>query len=72
MDAGLNQSLANNAELALFGGVDNNSVTSPNRITLAGENLLLQFNSYHLTVMLIFQTSSSNRRRDDLRGVVRL
>ncbi|XP_022619184.1 proto-oncogene tyrosine-protein kinase Src isoform X3 [Seriola dumerili] len=38
MDGGLsgNQSMANNAELALFGGVDNNSVTSPNRITLAG------------------------------------
>ena len=29
-------SMANNAELALFGGVDNNSVASPNRITLAG------------------------------------
>lgn len=39
MDGGLggNPSMANNAELALFGGVDNNSVTSPNRITLAGE-----------------------------------
>ncbi|XP_044065943.1 proto-oncogene tyrosine-protein kinase Src isoform X4 [Siniperca chuatsi] len=38
MDGGLsgNPSTANNAELALFGGVDNNSVTSPNRITLAG------------------------------------
>ncbi|KAM7405248.1 hypothetical protein PAMP_012524 [Pampus punctatissimus] len=38
MDGGLggNQSVGNNAELALFGGVDNNSVTSPNRITLAG------------------------------------
>lgn len=38
VDAGLsgNQSMANNAELALFGGVDSNSVTSPNRITLAG------------------------------------
>lgn len=34
-----NPSMANNAELALFGGVDNNSVTSPNRITLAGENV---------------------------------
>lgn len=44
VDGGLsgNQSLANNAELALFGGVDNNSVTSPNRITLAGENLRLK------------------------------
>lgn len=31
--------LGGKAELALFGGVDNNSVTSPNRITLAGENL---------------------------------
>lgn len=40
MDGGLggNPSMANNAELALFGGVDNNTVTSPNRITLAGEN----------------------------------
>ncbi|XP_030588890.1 proto-oncogene tyrosine-protein kinase Src isoform X1 [Archocentrus centrarchus] len=38
VDAGLsgNQSMANNAELALFGGVDSNSVTSPSRITLAG------------------------------------
>uniref|UniRef100_A0A667Y7S0 Tyrosine-protein kinase n=1 Tax=Myripristis murdjan TaxID=586833 RepID=A0A667Y7S0_9TELE len=38
VDGGLrtNQSMANNAELALFGGVDNNSVTSPNRSTLAG------------------------------------
>lgn len=40
VDGGLsgNSSMANNAELALFGGVDNNSVTSPNRITLAGGN----------------------------------
>ena len=40
IDGGLggNQSVGNNAELALFGGVDNNSVTSPNRITLAGKN----------------------------------
>ncbi|KAM4562615.1 proto-oncogene tyrosine-protein kinase Src isoform 1-T1 [Odontesthes bonariensis] len=38
VDTGLcsNQSLANNAELALFGGVDNNTVTSSNRTTLAG------------------------------------
>ncbi|XP_019124346.1 proto-oncogene tyrosine-protein kinase Src isoform X1 [Larimichthys crocea] len=38
MDGGLggNPSMANTPELALFGGVDNNSVTSPNRITLAG------------------------------------
>lgn len=39
VDGGLGgggQSMANNAELALFGGVDNNSLTSPNRITLAG------------------------------------
>lgn len=37
-DGGLGggQSMANNAELALFGGVDNNSLTSPNRVTLAG------------------------------------
>lgn len=41
MDGGISgsQSMANNAELALFGGVDNNSVTSPNRITLAGESI---------------------------------
>ncbi|KAL3974920.1 hypothetical protein ACER0C_023546 [Sarotherodon galilaeus] len=31
-----NQSMANTAELALFGGVDNNSVTSSNCITRAG------------------------------------
>ncbi|CAI5648511.1 unnamed protein product [Oreochromis niloticus] len=38
MDAGLsgNQSMANTAELTLFGGVDNNSVTSSNCITRAG------------------------------------
>ncbi|XP_056897745.1 proto-oncogene tyrosine-protein kinase Src isoform X2 [Takifugu flavidus] len=30
------QSMPNNAELALFGGVDNNSLTAPSRITLAG------------------------------------
>lgn len=44
MDGGLsgNPSMTNNAELALFGGVDNNSVTSPNRITLAGEHLTSQ------------------------------
>lgn len=38
VDGGLGggQSMSNNAELALFGGVDNNSLTSPNRITLAG------------------------------------
>uniref|UniRef100_UPI0037E731BE proto-oncogene tyrosine-protein kinase Src isoform X2 n=1 Tax=Semicossyphus pulcher TaxID=241346 RepID=UPI0037E731BE len=38
VDAGLggNQSVSNKAELALFGGVDNNSVTSPNSITRAG------------------------------------
>ena len=44
VDGGLsgNSSMANNAELALFGGVDNNSVTSPNRITLSGGNLSSQ------------------------------
>ncbi|XP_067383211.1 proto-oncogene tyrosine-protein kinase Src isoform X5 [Channa argus] len=38
MDGGLvgNKSVANNAELALFGGVDCNSVTSPNIVALAG------------------------------------
>lgn len=36
LGGGGGQSMANNAELALFGGVDNNSLTSPNRITLAG------------------------------------
>uniref|UniRef100_A0A8P4G1A6 Tyrosine-protein kinase n=1 Tax=Dicentrarchus labrax TaxID=13489 RepID=A0A8P4G1A6_DICLA len=37
VDGGLggNPSMTNTAELALFGGVDNNSVTSPNRLTLA-------------------------------------
>lgn len=41
VDGGLsgNSSMANNAELALFGGVDNSSVTSPNRITLTGGTL---------------------------------
>lgn len=41
-DGGLisNQPTGTNAELALFGGVDNNSVTSPNRVTLAGENVI--------------------------------
>lgn len=41
VDGGLsgNSSMANNAELALFGGVDNNTVTSPNRITLTGGTL---------------------------------
>lgn len=39
VDGGLGggQSMPNNAELALFGGVDNNSLTSPNRISLSGE-----------------------------------
>uniref|UniRef100_A0A3P8W987 Tyrosine-protein kinase n=1 Tax=Cynoglossus semilaevis TaxID=244447 RepID=A0A3P8W987_CYNSE len=38
MEGGLpgGQSMVNNAELSLFGGVDNNSVTTSNRITLAG------------------------------------
>uniref|UniRef100_A0A672ZUS9 Tyrosine-protein kinase n=1 Tax=Sphaeramia orbicularis TaxID=375764 RepID=A0A672ZUS9_9TELE len=38
MDGGINsnQPMASKAELALFGGVDNNSVTSPNRCTIAG------------------------------------
>ncbi|KAL6119429.1 src [Pungitius sinensis] len=38
MEGGLggNQPMTNNAEMTLFGGVDNNTVTSPNRITLAG------------------------------------
>lgn len=36
VDGGLGgQPMGNNAELALFGGVDN-SLTSPNRMTLAG------------------------------------
>lgn len=40
MEGGLpgGQSMVNNAELSLFGGVDNNSVTTSNRITLAGES----------------------------------
>ncbi|KAM8864703.1 proto-oncogene tyrosine-protein kinase Src isoform 1-T1 [Spinachia spinachia] len=38
MEGGLggNQPMTNNAEMTLFGGVDNNTLTSPNRITLAG------------------------------------
>ncbi|KAA8591446.1 hypothetical protein FQN60_002389 [Etheostoma spectabile] len=38
IDGGLggNQPVTNTPELALFGGVDSNTVTSPNRITLAG------------------------------------
>uniref|UniRef100_A0A8C3A079 Tyrosine-protein kinase n=1 Tax=Cyclopterus lumpus TaxID=8103 RepID=A0A8C3A079_CYCLU len=38
MEGGLggNQPMTNNAEMSLFGGVENNAVTSPNRITLAG------------------------------------
>ncbi|KAF1390021.1 hypothetical protein PFLUV_G00053740 [Perca fluviatilis] len=38
IDGGLggNQPMTNTPELALFGGVDSNPVTSPNRITLAG------------------------------------
>ncbi|KAM6929245.1 proto-oncogene tyrosine-protein kinase Src isoform 2-T2 [Lycodopsis pacificus] len=36
IDGGLGGNQTNTAELALFGGVDNNAVTSPNRITLAG------------------------------------
>uniref|UniRef100_A0AAQ4QQ82 Tyrosine-protein kinase n=1 Tax=Gasterosteus aculeatus aculeatus TaxID=481459 RepID=A0AAQ4QQ82_GASAC len=38
MEGGLggNQPMTNNAEMTLFGGVDNNTVTSPSRITLAG------------------------------------
>lgn len=41
IDGGLggNQPTTSTPELALFGGVDSNTVTSPNRITLAGENL---------------------------------
>lgn len=41
VDGGLSgsQSMTSNAELTLFGGVDTNSVTSPNRMTLAGGNL---------------------------------
>lgn len=39
LDGGLSGNPSSNAELALFGGVDNNSVTSTNRITQAGENL---------------------------------
>lgn len=43
-DGGLggNQTMGNTPELALFGGVDNNAVTSPNRLTLAGENQMKQ------------------------------
>lgn len=80
VDGGLsgNSSMANNAELALFGGVDNNSVTSPNRITLAGGNLSSQPGFSELLLyclgLLVFgnnnQTFSPARRCDDLRGIV--
>ncbi|XP_068453135.1 proto-oncogene tyrosine-protein kinase Src isoform X1 [Clinocottus analis] len=38
VDGGLggNQPMTNSAEMSLFGGVENNAVNSPNRITLAG------------------------------------
>ena len=38
---GGNPSMTKTSELTLFGGVDNNAVTSPNRITLAGEDISL-------------------------------
>ncbi|XP_047449785.1 proto-oncogene tyrosine-protein kinase Src isoform X4 [Mugil cephalus] len=46
MDGGGNSSMTNNAELALFGGVDNNSVTSPNRVTLAGVTTFVALYDY--------------------------
>lgn len=53
VDGGLGggQSMASNAELALFGGVDTNSVTSPNRVTLAGGNL--SFKIYFFVVLVM-------------------
>lgn len=54
MDSGLigNQSMGNNAEMALFGGVDINNVTSSNIVTLAGENLSLIVLSFTFTAVL--------------------
>ncbi|XP_015228618.1 PREDICTED: proto-oncogene tyrosine-protein kinase Src-like, partial [Cyprinodon variegatus] len=48
VDTGLsnNQSLTNNAELTLFGGVDNNSVSSSNRLTLAGVTAFVALYDY--------------------------
>ncbi|MEQ2273020.1 hypothetical protein XENORESO_020130 [Xenotaenia resolanae] len=47
VDTGLtnNQSMTNNAEFALFGGVDNNSISS-NRITLAGVTAFVALYDY--------------------------
>lgn len=85
VDGGLggNASMANKAELALFGGVDNNSVTSPNRITLAGENLGSKpgyldlvfclggrFNCRYSKCLVITKRFSPDRRCDDLCGTV--
>lgn len=88
VDAGLsgNQSMANTAELTLFGGVDNNSVTSSNCIARAGENLRWELSVLQLPpccagylncalCMLHFiktHTLSSHRRGDDLCGIIRL
>lgn len=79
MDGGLggNPSSANNAELSLFGGVDNNAVTSPNRITLAGQHNASVFFQSYMSWFIFFNSvpcklSRSTRRCDDLRGVVRL
>lgn len=88
VDVGLsgNQSMANTAELTLFGGVDNNSVTSSNCIARAGENLRWELSVLQLPpccagylncalCMLHFiktHTLSSHRRGDDLCGIIRL
>ncbi|KAM4737741.1 proto-oncogene tyrosine-protein kinase Src isoform 1-T1 [Anableps anableps] len=45
-DLSNNQSMTNNAGLALFGGVDNNSVSSSNRITLAGVTAFVALYDY--------------------------
>lgn len=59
MEGGLggNQPMTNNAEMTLFGGVDNNTVTSPSRITLAGEKLSLKI--FGSLLFLIVSTTTS-------------
>lgn len=74
VDGGLggNSSMANNAELALFGGVDNNSVTSPNRITLTGGDppRLEDSAAWVCTTAGFNHAFSPDSRRDHLCGAV--
>lgn len=73
VDGGLggNSSMANNAELALFGGVDNSSVTSPNRITLTGGTPGSQTWRVCVCMNAGFNlTFSADRRCDHLCGAV--